>query len=242
MLWEAQWSLLLPSAAQQWETEGDVFDLVVDEGVHEAIDTLAAHYLNIVPDSGGATVVVSVSGVHDFTGYARTMQYLESLNEVDSVDVLAVVSGRLRLGLKLRTGVAGLRELVALGSTLAEDIGDVDGALALPPAAVTRCGNRSPGTPATASGDDAAQLPLQLAVSGGRRFANFEIAPGNAELVDARAANCRGAGARTGADRWRRRLGEIPSVGGRLRSGKRWRRYSGIRADARVAVPARRRG
>ena len=45
--------------------------------------------------------------------------------------MLAVVSGRLRIGLKLRTGVAGLRELIALGSTLAEDVGDVDGALAL---------------------------------------------------------------------------------------------------------------
>ena len=131
VLWEAQWSLLLPGAAQRWQTEGDVFDLVVDEGVQEAIDALAAHYMNTVPDIGGATIVVSVSGVHDFMGYARTMRYLESLNEVESVDVLAVVSGRLRLGLTLRTGVAGLRELVALGSTLAEDIGDVDGALAL---------------------------------------------------------------------------------------------------------------
>jgi hypothetical protein len=59
------------------------------------------------------------------------MRYLESVEEVESIDVLAVVSGRLRLGLKLRTGVAGLRGLFALGSTLAEDAGDVDGALAL---------------------------------------------------------------------------------------------------------------
>lgn len=131
VLWEARWLLLLPGAAQRWETEGDVFDLVVDEGVQEAIDVLAAHYMSTVPESGGAAIVVSVSGVHDFMGYARTMGYLESLDEVESVDVLAVVSGRLRLGLKLRTGGAGLRELVALGATLAEDVGDVDGALAL---------------------------------------------------------------------------------------------------------------
>ena len=66
VLWEARWSLLLPGAAQRWETEGDLLDLVVDEGVQEAIDTLAAHYMNTVPDTGGATIVVSVSGVHDF--------------------------------------------------------------------------------------------------------------------------------------------------------------------------------
>ena len=131
VLWEARWSLLLPGAAQRWSTEGDVFDLVVDEGIQEAIDALAGHYMSTVPETGGATIVTSVSGVHDFMGYARTMRYLKSLDEVESVDVLAVVSGRLRIGLKLRTGVAGLRELIALGSTLAEDVGDVDGALVL---------------------------------------------------------------------------------------------------------------
>ena len=131
VLWEARWLLLLPGAAQRWSTEGDVFDLVIDEGIQEAIDALADHYMSPVPETGGATIVASVSGVHDFMGYARTMRYLKSLDEVESVDVLAVVSGRLRIGLKLRTGVAGLRELIALGSTLAEDAGDVDGALAL---------------------------------------------------------------------------------------------------------------
>ena len=131
VLWEAQWSLLLPGAAQRWTTAGDVFDLVVDEGVQEAIDTLAAHFVNAVPETGHSAIVVSVSGVHDFMGYARTVRYLESLDEVESIDVLTVVSGRLRLGLKLRTGVAGLRGLLALGSTLAEDAGNLDGALAL---------------------------------------------------------------------------------------------------------------
>ena len=131
VVWSARWSLLLSGTAQRWKTEGDVFDLVVDEGVQEAIDALAAHYMSNVPETKGAAIVVSVSGVHDFAGYARTMRYLESLDAVESVDVLAVVSGRLRLGLKLHTGVTGLLDLVALGSTLAEDAGDVDGALAL---------------------------------------------------------------------------------------------------------------
>ena len=132
VLWEARWSLLLPGAAQRWTTEGDVLDLVVDDGVQEAIDALASHYTSAAtPETGKAAIAVSVSGVHDFAAYVRAVRYLESLGEVESVDVLAVVSGRVRLGLKLRTGVAGLRELIALGSTLAEDAGDVDGALAL---------------------------------------------------------------------------------------------------------------
>lgn len=132
VLWEAQWSLLLPGAAQRWKTEGDVLDLLVDEGVQEAIDALAARYGGAAFEvAGQSAIVVSVSGVHDFSGYARTVRYLESLDEIESVDVLAVVPGRLRLGLKLRTGTAGLRGLIALGSTLAEDTGEVEGALTL---------------------------------------------------------------------------------------------------------------
>ena len=50
---------------------------------------------------------------------------------------------------------------------------------------MTRCGNRLPGAVVTAPADEAAQLPLRLAVSRARRFANFEAAPENAELVDA---------------------------------------------------------
>ena len=131
VLWEARWSLLLPGAAQRWKTAGDVFELVVDEGVQEAIDALSARYVSTASETERSAIVVSVSGVHDFMGYARAMRYLESLSEVESIDVLAVVSGRLRLRLKLRSGVAGLRGLVALGATLTEDEGNVDGALAL---------------------------------------------------------------------------------------------------------------
>ena len=46
-------------------------------------------------------------------------------------------------------------------------------------------GDRLPGPAVPASAARAAQLPLQLAVSRGRRFANFEVAPDNVELVDA---------------------------------------------------------
>ena len=134
VIWEARWSLLFPGAAQRWKTEGDVLDLVVDEGVQEVIDALFAHYASALPEAAGGVIEVSVSGVRDFAGYARAMRYLESLDEVGSVDVLAVTPERLRLGLELRTGAAGLREALALGSTLAEDTGDAEdagGALAL---------------------------------------------------------------------------------------------------------------
>ena len=113
------------------EAEGQELDLVVDEGVQEALDALSVHYASSEPETEQPAIVVSVSGVHDFMGYARTLRYLESMDEVDSVDVLGVVLGRVRLSLKLRTGVAGLRELLALSSTLTEDSGNLDGALAL---------------------------------------------------------------------------------------------------------------
>ena len=48
-----------------------------------------------------------------------------------------------------------------------------------------RRGHRSRSAAEAASADAAAQLPLLLALSGGRRFTNFEVMPENAELVDA---------------------------------------------------------
>jgi len=50
---------------------------------------------------------------------------------------------------------------------------------------VTVCGHRTVGGQAAGSVDTAAQLPLRLALARGRRFGNFEVAPDNAELVDA---------------------------------------------------------
>ena len=128
VLWEARWSLLFPGAAQRWKTEGDVLGLVVDEGVQEVIDALFAHYASAAPVAPRAAIEVSVSGVRDFAGYARTMRYLESLDEIESIEVLSVTPERLRLGLELRTGATGLREALALGSTLAEDTGGAEGA------------------------------------------------------------------------------------------------------------------
>lgn len=131
ILLSARWSLLLPDAVQRWDSAGDALDLLVDEGLQEAIDILATRYASIVPRTEPSAIVASISGVHDFMAYARTLRYLENLEEVESIEVVAVVSGRLRLKLKLRTDVKGLRGLLALGSTLAEDAGNVDGALAL---------------------------------------------------------------------------------------------------------------
>ena len=50
---------------------------------------------------------------------------------------------------------------------------------------MTRRGNQSPRGNGAVSADAAAQLPLRLALSNGRRFGNFEVTPENAELVDA---------------------------------------------------------
>ena len=131
VLWESKWLLLLPDAVERWEGVGAGLELLVDEGVQEAVDSLAARYSSIAPRTEPSAIVASISGVHDFMGYARTLRYLESLDEIESIEVLAAVSGRLRLKLKLRTDVTGLRGLLALGSTLVEDAGNVDGALAL---------------------------------------------------------------------------------------------------------------
>ena len=50
---------------------------------------------------------------------------------------------------------------------------------------MTRCDDRAPRGDGRVSANAAAQLPLRLALSRGRRFENFELTPANAELVAA---------------------------------------------------------
>ena len=175
----------------------------------EAIDALASHYTSAAPpEKGGAAIAVSVSGVHDFAAYVRTVRYLESLGEVESVEVLAVVSGRVRLGLKLRTGVAGTARADRPGTDAGRGCGRRGRRPGAAAAAVTRHGHL------TARGEAAGAVDAGRAAS---------PAPGAGEGAavrelrgDAGQRGTRGRGSadrlrsdtRAGADRGRPRCGK----------------------------------
>jgi hypothetical protein len=88
-----------------------------------------------VADSGPAgTFAVQVSGLRSAEDYARVLAYFGQLSVVRESRVLVAQGDVLELELDLRTGLSGLRQLVANGQTLeAEGGNDATGRFRLMP-------------------------------------------------------------------------------------------------------------
>ena len=121
-LGEAQWTLLLPDgSAQHWQTQSDVEALLLEDGMHAAADLLAERYSDIAGVEGPGQVSVVVTGIGSIDDYARALSYLDSLGEVERVEVAQVQTGQVRFDLQVRGGRAAIRQVVGLGSTLAPE-------------------------------------------------------------------------------------------------------------------------
>ena len=121
-LGEAQWTLLLPDgSAQHWQTQSDVEALLLEDGMHAAADLLAERYSSIAGVGGPGQVSVVVTGISSVDDYARALTYLDSLEEVEHVEVAQVQTGQVRFDLQVRGGRAAIRQVVGLGSTLAPE-------------------------------------------------------------------------------------------------------------------------
>ena len=121
-LWEANWTLLLPDSAEQhWQTQSDVEALLLEDGMHGAADLLAASYSNVAGVGGPGRVSVVITGIRNLDDYARALGYLESLKEVEHVEVARVEPGQVRFEIDARGGRAAIRQVVGLGSTLVSE-------------------------------------------------------------------------------------------------------------------------
>ena len=118
---EAHWSLLMDGGEQHWTTRSDLPELLLEDGVHVAADYLAARYTRPADRDAAGVVDMVVTGVHTLEDYARTLGYLDSLEEVESVEVDAVLPGQVRFRVAARGGRHTIAETVALGSTLSPE-------------------------------------------------------------------------------------------------------------------------
>ena len=117
-LWEARWHLSLADGAHEWVSQADLVEVLLEDGVNEVADILAARYAGHGFDQGLAGVVLEVVGVATLEDYARTVSYLGSLDEVSKVKVTEVSPASVGLYLDARGGRDALKQVVALGTTL----------------------------------------------------------------------------------------------------------------------------
>ena len=118
---EARWSLLMDGGEQHWTTRSDLPELLLEDGVHVAADLLAARYARPAEEDATGIVDLVVTGVRSLHDYARALDYLDSLEEVERVDVDAVEPDQVRFRVAVHGGRHAIRETVALGSTLSPE-------------------------------------------------------------------------------------------------------------------------
>jgi len=119
--WEARWRLLLEDGRHEWVDQGKGLDAVLLAGVQEIADLLASRFGGFAGTTVASGVEVNVTGIRSLRDYARTLQYLDSLDEVSRVDVTNVKSGSVSFRVDARGGRETVRQVVALGRTLVED-------------------------------------------------------------------------------------------------------------------------
>ncbi len=119
--WEARWRLLLEDSRDEWLDQGEGLDAVLLAGVEESADLLASRFGGFAGTTVASGVQVNVTGIRSLRDYARTLQYLDSLDEVSRVDVTNVKSGSVSFRVDARGGRDTVRQVIALGRTLAED-------------------------------------------------------------------------------------------------------------------------
>ena len=130
--WLARWWFEDGGGASQWESRAASAGQVAAGAMDALADRLAARYAMLPGDSqavpGG--LEVRVSGVRSVADYARTMDYLQRLDQISELTVSAVRGEDVAFRMQVRGGEEGLRRVLAFGGVLeAEPVTQEGGAL-----------------------------------------------------------------------------------------------------------------
>lgn len=132
-IWEAQWTVYLDGETTSWSADGELPEIVLDEGVDGLANLLAARFVQ----SGGAIetsrVNLQVRNVHTAEQYARVLNYLHSLSSVTDVQVREVDPGVVEFAVTAHGGEVSLKQTITLGRIMAAEQDGSDNVYRLPP-------------------------------------------------------------------------------------------------------------
>lgn len=118
-LWEARWSAQVAADEFSWSQEGDLPELVIEEGVDALADALARHFADPSMLAAADRLTMTVLGVRSAEDYARLANYLSSLDTVGNLFVTGVDNQAIRFELTALGGRAALGRSIAFGQVLA---------------------------------------------------------------------------------------------------------------------------
>lgn len=127
-IWEGRWTAFIKGETPTWTTDGDLPEVVVEEGIDRLADLLAEHYAPRNLSAAVGDVSITVSDISDVDQYARVLHYLESLNLVTDIRVTRVEPGQVSFMLTAHGGEAAVDQAIVLGRVL-ERLSDASGNL-----------------------------------------------------------------------------------------------------------------
>lgn len=116
-LWESRWTVYMDGQEMHWTTQAELPEIVLEEGVDELVDRLAAQYVN-TGSTRTEVLELIVSDIDDLDEYARALSYLESLQSVSAVQVIRVSANEVMFEIISRSGLTAINQTIALGNTL----------------------------------------------------------------------------------------------------------------------------
>lgn len=117
--WQARWSWYEGGTALRWSSQGQSASEIVATGIDEVADNVGRRMAQATEPGTGRQLRVTVNDVNSLAGYARVRRYFESLDVVEKVQVSQVTHESLLLNLVVRGDETALKQVIALGSTLA---------------------------------------------------------------------------------------------------------------------------
>lgn len=123
---EISWQAILGDDIERWSSQGDV-QTAVHQGVDELADRLGRRLNMPFSASGDTELAIQVTGINDYEGYSRLMDYLGSLQAVSDIKVGSLGSEKLDLVLVIQAEPEKFRQLLAMGRVIQADANDNSG-------------------------------------------------------------------------------------------------------------------
>jgi len=123
---EISWQAMLGEEVERWSSQGTV-QTAIQSGVDELADRLGRRLNMSFTAADDAELAIQVSGVHDYEGYSRLMDYLGSLQAVTDIKVGSLGSEKLDLVLMIQAEPAKFRQLLSMGRVIQPDNSDNNG-------------------------------------------------------------------------------------------------------------------
>jgi hypothetical protein len=117
-LWEGRWVVMINGQLVTWSSQGELPDIVLDEGIDGLADLLAQRFAQAGGNTYVSGVEIIVDGIDNYDHYTKVLNYLSSLNSVMNVEVKIFEKSRVIFVLIAHGGEVAIAQAINLGNIL----------------------------------------------------------------------------------------------------------------------------